>query len=164
MLVKHNVSTIPLEKFLIGAWRSSEYYERKYDGDILKFRSTISEGSGDAYAVTFNENEAGDFVYMELENLGGDPIRISIENVISGWYVSVIQPKQKIIICQKLTSKATLRFRALQNLMDWHILKCNAFSVTKGETDVYLPNIDTLPTDKQPLLPPEGEYKEIQPQ
>lgn len=164
MLVKHNVSTIPLEKFLIGAWRSSENYERKYDGDIINFRSTISENSGDAYGIDFNKNEAGDFVYMELENLGGDPIRISIENVISGWYVAEVQPKEKITVCQKLSSKSTLRFRPLQNIMDWHILKCNAFAVTKGETDVYLPNIGTLPQDKQPLLPPEGDYKEIQAQ
>lgn len=28
----------------------------------------------------------------------------------------------------------------------------------------YLPHKDNLPTDKQPLLPPEGDYKEIQPQ
>ena len=36
--------------------------------------------------------------------------------------------------------------------------------VNKGKelSDVYLPNINTLPQDKQPLLPPEGEYKEIQ--
>lgn len=166
MLVKHNVSALKSEKFLLSAWGSSEYYERKYDGDIINFRSTISEGSGDAYAVTFNKNEAGDFVYMELENLGNNPIRISLENVIpdtSGWYISVVQPKQKVIVCKKLSSKATLRFRALDNIKNWHILKCNAFSVTKGETDVYLPNINTLPEDKQPLLPPEGDYKEIEP-
>lgn len=36
--------------------------------------------------------------------------------------------------------------------------------VNKGKqsSDVYLPNINTLPQDKQPLLPPEGDYKEIQ--
>ena len=28
--------------------------------------------------------------------------------------------------------------------------------------DVYLPHKDNLPEDKQPLLPPEGNYKEIQ--
>ena len=28
----------------------------------------------------------------------------------------------------------------------------------------YLPHKDNLPTDKQPLLPPEGDYKEMQPQ
>lgn len=40
-----------------------------------------------------------------------------------------------------------------------------AFAVYKEKTpDVYLPNINTLPQDKQPLLPPEGDYKEIQPQ
>lgn len=32
----------------------------------------------------------------------------------------------------------------------------------KELSDVYLPNINTLPTDKQALLPPEGNYKEIQ--
>lgn len=164
MLVKHNLSTIPLEKFLIGAWGSSKYYERKYDGDIINFRSTISDGSGDAYGIDFNKNEAADFAYMELENLGDNPIRVSIENTISGWYISVIQPKQKIIICQKLESKSTLRFRPIKNIRDWHTLKCNAFTLTNGETDVYLPNIGTLPPDKQSLLPPEGDYKEIQPQ
>ena len=36
--------------------------------------------------------------------------------------------------------------------------------INKGDelSDVYLPNINTLPEDKQPLLPPEGNYKEIQ--
>ena len=37
--------------------------------------------------------------------------------------------------------------------------------VNKGRqlSDVYLPYKNNLPADKQPLLPPEGEYKEIQP-
>lgn len=37
--------------------------------------------------------------------------------------------------------------------------------VNKGKelSDVYLPNINTLPQDKQPLFPPEGEYQEITP-
>lgn len=30
--------------------------------------------------------------------------------------------------------------------------------------DIFIPCIKDLPTDKQPLLPPEGNYKEIQPQ
>lgn len=30
--------------------------------------------------------------------------------------------------------------------------------------DIFIPCIEDLPTDKQPLLPPEGDYKEIQPQ
>lgn len=30
--------------------------------------------------------------------------------------------------------------------------------------DIFIPCIKDLPTDKQPLLPPEGDYKEIQPQ
>ena len=34
----------------------------------------------------------------------------------------------------------------------------------EGGDLVYTPSINTLPEDKQPLLPPEGEYKEIQPQ
>lgn len=36
--------------------------------------------------------------------------------------------------------------------------------VNKGQqlSDVYLPNVNTLSEDKQPLLPPEGDYKEIQ--
>lgn len=34
----------------------------------------------------------------------------------------------------------------------------------KKPSEVYLPNITTLSKDKQALLPPEGEYKEIQPQ
>ena len=39
-----------------------------------------------------------------------------------------------------------------------------ALGFYKGEApDVYLPNINTLPEDKQPLLPPEGNYKEITP-
>lgn len=29
--------------------------------------------------------------------------------------------------------------------------------------DIFIPCIEDLPTDKQPLLPPEGNYKEIQP-
>lgn len=45
------------------------------------------------------------------------------------------------------------------------ILNVYHIGVYKGEIpDVYLPNVNTLPTDKQPLLPPEGEYKEIQAQ
>ena len=37
-------------------------------------------------------------------------------------------------------------------------------SIVKGDgMDIYVPNINTLPEDKQPLLPPEGNYKEIAP-
>ena len=32
------------------------------------------------------------------------------------------------------------------------------------EATTYVPYKDNLPADKQPLLPPEGDYKEIQPQ
>lgn len=44
------------------------------------------------------------------------------------------------------------------------ILRIDNVGCYKGEIpDVYLPNINTLPEDKQPLLPPEGNYKEITP-
>ena len=42
-------------------------------------------------------------------------------------------------------------------------IKVKLPKVALGDVDdVYLPNITTLPEDKQPLLPPEGHYKEIQ--
>ena len=37
--------------------------------------------------------------------------------------------------------------------------------IFKGDIgNIFLPCIEDLPKDKQPLLPPEGDYKEIQPQ
>lgn len=51
------------------------------------------------------------------------------------------------------------------NVLEQTILNVYHIGVYKEEIpDVYLPNINTLPEDKQPLLPPEGNYKEIQPQ
>lgn len=51
------------------------------------------------------------------------------------------------------------------NVLEETILNVYNIAVYKGEIpDVYLPNINTLPADKQPLLAPEGNYKEIQPQ
>ena len=44
------------------------------------------------------------------------------------------------------------------------VLRIDKVGCYKGEIpDIYLPNINTLPKDKQPLLPPEGHYKEITP-
>ena len=42
-------------------------------------------------------------------------------------------------------------------------IKIMNFMITEDDfSDIYLPNINVLPQEKQPLLPPEGHYKEIQ--
>lgn len=51
-------------------------------------------------------------------------------------------------------SKSVAKFKA----------KASIINLGNELSEVYLPNINNLPKDKQPLLPPEGDYKEIQPQ
>lgn len=162
MLVKHNLSTVTSVKLIRGYWHSSGYYEQKIDGDVFKFRNIMNDQTTTAYGFDFNRDEGGDFLYIEIENLGNNPIKISIDNSIPAWHNAIVQPNKKIIVCEKLSSMATLRIGPTINPRSWHVLKFNCFSLTNGATDVYLPNINTLPTNKQPLLPPEGNYKEIQ--
>ena len=48
-------------------------------------------------------------------------------------------------------------------VLEGTVLRIDNVGCYEGEIpDVYLPNINALPKDKQPLLPPEGNYKEIQ--
>lgn len=162
MLVKHNLSSIIAGKLLRKYWHSSGYYENEFEGDAFKFRNITNDYTVAAYGVHLNKDEGGDFVYMALENLGNNPISISIDNTIPSWYKSILSPNQKIIVSKKLSSLASLRVGPTENPRDWHILKCNAFALTNGATDIYLPHKDNLPKEKQPLLPPEGQYKEIQ--
>lgn len=163
MLVKHNLSAVTSVKLLRRYWQSSGHYEQKIDGDVFKFRNIMNDQSTTAYGFDFNRDEGGNFLYIDLENMGNNPIEISIDNAIPAWYKTTVQPNEKIIICEKLSSMASLRIKPTINPRSWHILKFNAFSVTNGTTDVYLPNINTLPENKKPLLPPEGNYKEITP-
>ena len=53
-----------------------------------------------------------------------------------------------------VTENTVARFKA----------KSSIVNIGTEISDVYLPYKNNLPADKQPLLPPEGQYKEIQPQ
>lgn len=163
MLVKHNISNVDEFKFIESSWTSSGYYEKAIDKNIFKFRNNTNSINTAGFGFSFNAKEKAEYFYMDLENIGDNPINFDFENIENQNFQILLKSREKVKICRKINSRINLRLYTIVNPNEWHGFKLRCFALTKDESNVYLPNINTLPTDKQALLPPEGDYKEIIP-
>lgn len=157
MLVKHNLAYTEglispryvsfKEKFNFKL-EEGIMYVKKSHSSFAKF--LIDEG----YYIDDTESKYFLGFYGELEGYCG--LRTNkiynyenVKNIENFYYIETIGEKVK----QPLHVNVTMETK----------LKINKVGLYKGNIpDVYLPNINTLPTNKQRLLPPEGHYKEIQ--
>ena len=160
MLVKHNISQET--KMFKSLWRStgvtSDICDLQSNNNevsfVFKDKHDIEQVFGSTIEIT--ENSYG-FIFME--NKGTLPLGIK------GLVSKTIIPGEKIII--KMNKKNNTYWVHLLSEYDYvgklQKLKVSQLMVSDEPVDIYLPHKDNLPKDKQPLLPPEGEYKEISP-
>ena len=160
MLVKHNLSQ--KTQFYKSLWRSTGVTHDKCDlqlndnevSFVFKVQNDIRQVFGNT--IEINKNGYG---FIVMENKGALPLKIL------GFASETIKPGEKIII--KMNKESNTYWVALLSEYDYvgklQKIKISQFMVSDEPVDIYLPHKENLPEDKQPLLPPEGDYKEIEP-
>lgn len=107
-------------------------------------------------------------ITMDIENSGEVPIYFQQQGINElSLDIKTINPNEKVTVklqgvYKEISFSRQLRFviRDKGNL-SFYFKNISAY---KGYgVNVHLPYIGNLPQDKQPLLPPEGNYKEIEP-
>ena len=158
MLVKHNLLYSTGFRYPSYVGRENELRYKIEDGKVLIANSRTSFASfinGENYDIDDINSVYYIGFYGSLE--GFCELRFSNDGYIK------VNNKENFYYIE---SKGNLIAKPLHvNVVESSILNISDVAVYKeGIPGVYLPNINTLPQDKQPLFPPEGDYKEIQPQ
>ena len=169
MLVKHNLSTITGIEFIEKFWPASGQYLYKKETDVFSFwgNKAIEVNSYAGFGYDYNYEDNIKFVSFSLENLGEYDIKVGFHlNPIPPITIKAKETKKFKIDLELMREKKSNYFyfgpTNISDAYEVHKFKINKIIATHEDSDVYLPNINTLPQDKQPLLPPEGHYKEIQ--
>lgn len=170
MLVKHNLSTITAIEFIEALWGGSGQYLYNKEADIFSFwgHKDIEVKSYAGFGYSYNYEDNIKFVSFSFKNLGEYDITVNFyRNPIPPITIKAKETKTIKIDLKLMIEKKSNYFyfgpTNISNAYEVHKLKINKIIATREDSDVYLPNINTLPQDKQPLLPPEGDYKEIEP-
>ena len=163
MLVKHNLSQET--QMFKSLWRSTGVTHdicdlKQTNNEVsFKFKEDFNGVGVFGSTLAINENNYG---FVLAENKGTLPLSLSFTGVID----KVLKPGEKIIV--KTNKEINTFWVKLLSEYDYvgklQKLKVSQLMVSDEPVDIYLPHKDNLPEDKQPLLPPEGDYKEIQPQ
>lgn len=161
MLVKHNLTkeTNYFKSFWASSGITREVWDFERNNITINFTLKKEFIKGSLYGSEFNL-VGNSYGFIIFENQGTLPIVIGgLENRIE------LQPGSKKIA--RLTSNKKTYWLYLLNGYNYEVkqqvLKLSQLMVTNESVDIYLPYKDNLPTDKQALLPPEGDYKEIIP-
>ena len=164
MLVKHNLVNLiaPLDSYDSGEYISRDVpstssnqamlfsSQKDYskpinglvDGEVYTFSAYVKDVTGESPILTFRHADTRENVPLSME-YAKKSFTFKYDATANVNYIAVF-----IGEAGKTGGKK---------------IKVKLPKVTLGDADdVYLPNINTLPEDKQPLLPPEGNYKEIQ--
>lgn len=165
MLVKHNISpSYKLNKDNLVVWDNG--VELRFEEDIIVINRLKSNGM--AYQSIRNDIEIETPVIVKfiLENINGTSVYVGtngLKNNTGGITSNTIEKREVQIA--GLRSDYSLQLQIRVNSDEECRLKIYGITISTGEeaSDVYLPNINTLTEDKQLLLPPEGNYKEITP-
>ena len=157
MLVKHNLSTtLRLSDSKIRTWKSGKYVvangivEAKTNtNDNFCIICDIDAGQKITGVLSFNVKLYNNSKISTRDSYGRDLNEFDKPGI----YKVKWEPKTSRSFNIECYCNEIVKFN-IDNIV-----------LNKGEelSEVYLPNINTLPTNKQPLLPPEGNYKEIQP-
>ena len=167
MLVKHNLwdAKYHFKDNNIINYQDKFDYVKKDDVIIAK----VKEGfpSGLLFILHNSVSKLGMEASIQcfVENLGDIPFNIEQMGLNEVRYIKTIAPHTKEFINYAgVYNGESSQFRVFSNRYEEIKFKIYGLKIIEGEFNdyVYLPNINTLPEDKQPLLPPEGHYKEIQ--
>lgn len=173
MLVRHNISKYTASQMLGRAWsETGNIYvgtERIVKGNKYRFRNTANLDKQPAFmglSLLHSDNEKGQdldniYYYIDLENSGIYDLNISIDGVKLGFNTIKAGERKEIIF--SLSKAATMRISSIDNKEDWHEIVFHRHMAASSPIEIYLPTHKTIPKENQPLLPPEGDYKEIQP-
>ena len=164
MLVKHNLST-----FFKASSGNTRVWDNgvdlKFEGDTIVINRLKVGGLA---FVSLNNNIDLDMpivVKFIVDNINGSSLSVNPNGMYKhtgSINSNTIGEREHTIAGFKDSSFLQLQIRPTSN--EECRIKIYGIRVSTGEksSDIYLPNINTLPTNKQGLLPPEGEYKEIQ--
>lgn len=166
MLVKHNLTTH--SAFKEGTIRNHEtsVYINYLDGNVVQIKKKKEAEWGHIYVSLFDHIEVDEMVVFsgKLNLLSGGEIFC----YFNGFNAKPVHISSKGITKIESTGKKNKAYNQVQLRLysdDEIVFKFTELKLEKGkEATIYLPHKSNLPQDKQPLLPPEGNYKEIQPQ
>lgn len=167
MLVKHNISALKLQEILEWSRGSSKAeYDVQYKGNSMYFRATKETDNPYTFGYSYGHYK-GSYVKFKIKNIGESNLIVSQLLNENKLFKNVNFPRNETLEISGINSKAALfSWFRLENVNDTDKLngvELIDFMITKdGFSDVYLPNINTLPEEKRGFLPPEGHYKEIQ--
>lgn len=166
MLVKHNL----LDKNATDVLSSTsqvECYNIDYRRDSISFKGVKRPKTPYIFGY-FYQYYKDKYSKLIIKNTGESAIIIEepYKNNVKQSDIT-LEPGEYTEISRKNLADGFCTWIKIPNIDDYnksYEIKIINFMITEGGfTDVYLPNINTLSKDKQPLLPPEGNYKEITP-
>lgn len=167
MLVKHNLLSInPTD--VISNTSQSKFFDIYRKSDSISFKG-IEKPESPYVLGCYYQHYKNNFSKFIIKNTGESHIIINepYKNSIKQSDITLL-PGEYTEISRKNLNDGRCTWIQIPNIDDYgksyEIKIINLMITDGGFSDVYLPNINTLPTDKQVLLPPEGQYKEIQPQ
>lgn len=166
MLVKHNYSELSIQNILNSGSQTSKY-DIEYIGNCIQFKGVTKPVNAGVFGVSYSKYK-NYYTKFKIKNIGDE--LIMVENLYQNNTLKankVLLKDESVEISRENVADGTWTWININNLSDFdkiHVIKIVDFMITKdGFADIYLPNINTLPKEKQSLLPPEGDYKEIQP-
>ena len=165
MLVKHNLSTLSINTIFSQSSQTSKYNIKYKDNRIFfKGKEKPTNRAAFGYFYAYYENCFSKFIIKNI----GKPIEIEspfINNEASGDVTLYTGESVELSRRNKHDGSVTwVNILNINEFNEMYGIEIIDFMITEdGFSDVYLPNINNLPKDKQPLLPPEGDYKEIKP-
>ena len=165
MLVRHNELDLTIKDVLDHTGQTSKY-DIKYLDNRLYAKGIVKPDNKTFLGYPFDRY--GDYYQkFTIKNIGNAPL------IVKNFFQNNIYQENKVLLenesieITKAPPKsgyvAWINILNIDEFDRTYALEIIDFMLTKdGFPDIYLPNKNTLPEDKQPLLPPEGNYKEIQ--
>lgn len=165
MLVKHNLSTLSIND-IFNASANTAKYSIEYRDNCIFFKGKERPFNTTAFGYHYFHYK-NCFSKFIIKNIGKT---IEIENPFINDKMAdnvTLYTGESVKISRKNEHDGRITWVNILNINEFNEvygIEIIDFMITEGGfSDVYLPNINTLPKYKQPLLPPEGDYKEITP-
>ena len=168
MLVKHNYSTHSNKDiFQWSVVSQIGEYNVEYKDDKIYFSAT-KDTKNSVLLGYQNTRYVGQYCDLDIKNIGESNLLIKEyyeKNEVK--YNLIVKPGETFNISNLEHENRNVIWIYLENAEE--AKNKNGIKVVKhmitndGFSDVYLPNINTLPEEKRGFLPPEGHYKEITP-